>query len=75
MVHQVAKAVSIPVMGIGGITTWQDALEFIMAGARLVQIGSASFIKPSVSLDILDEMQAWLDSKGIGSITEICGIV
>jgi dihydroorotate dehydrogenase (NAD+) catalytic subunit len=54
MVHQAAKALTIPVMGIGGIASWQDAAEFIMAGAAAVQIGTASFIKPSLSLDILD---------------------
>jgi dihydroorotate dehydrogenase (NAD+) catalytic subunit len=75
MVHQVAKAVSVPVAGIGGIATWQDAVEFIMAGARLVQIGSASFIKPSVSLDILEGIRTWLESGKISNITEICGIV
>ena len=75
MVHQTAKAVSIPVMGIGGISTFQDALEYIMAGAKLVQIGSANFIKPSISLDILDGMQKWLDSNGINDIKEICGII
>jgi len=75
MVHQIAKAVSIPVAGLGGVTTWQDAVEFIMAGARLVQIGSASFIKPSISLDILQGMQTWLESGKISNITEICGIV
>jgi len=75
MVHQVTKAVSVPVMGLGGIAAWQDALEFIMAGARLVQIGSASFMKPSISLDILEGMQAWLDAQGIGDIKEIRGIL
>ena len=75
MIHQTAKAVSIPVAGLGGVTTWQDAVEFIMAGARLVQIGSASFIKPSISLDILQGMQTWLESGKISNITEICGIV
>jgi dihydroorotate dehydrogenase (NAD+) catalytic subunit len=75
MVHQTAHAVSIPVMGIGGITTWQDALEFIMAGARIVQIGAASFMKPSISLDILDGLQTWLEAQGIANIKEVCGIV
>jgi dihydroorotate dehydrogenase (NAD+) catalytic subunit len=75
MVHQVAKAVSIPIMGIGGIVSWQDAVEFIMAGARLVQIGTGSFINPSISLDILEGMQAWLEAQGIGSIKEVRGIV
>ncbi|MDR1862500.1 MAG: dihydroorotate dehydrogenase [Treponema sp.] len=75
MVHQAAKAVSIPVMGIGGVTTWQDAVEFIMAGARLVQIGTGSFIKPSISLDILEGMRTWLTSQGISAIQEIRGII
>jgi dihydroorotate dehydrogenase (NAD+) catalytic subunit len=75
MVHQAAKAVKIPVMGAGGITTWQDAVEFIMAGAGLVQIGSAGFIKPDASLDILDGLKTWLDSEGIGSVNEIRGIL
>jgi dihydroorotate dehydrogenase (NAD+) catalytic subunit len=74
MVHQVAKAVAIPVMGIGGVATWQDAIEFIMAGAGLVQIGAANFIKPSISLDILDGMQSWLDSQNI-TLEEVRGIV
>lgn len=75
MVHQAAHAVSIPVMGMGGITTWQDALEFIMAGARIVQVGTATFMKPSISLDVLDGLQTWLDSQGISNIKEVCGIV
>ena len=75
MVHQVAKAVSIPIMGIGGVATWQDAVEFIMAGARLIQIGTSSFINPSISLDILEGMQAWLETQGIGSIKEVRGII
>ena len=75
MVHQVAKAVSVPVMGLGGVATWQDAVEFIMAGASLVQIGSASFMKPSISLDILEGMQQWLDAGGISDIKEIRGIL
>jgi dihydroorotate dehydrogenase (NAD+) catalytic subunit len=60
MVHQVAHAVSIPVMGMGGIATWQDALEFLLAGARAIQVGTGSFIKPSVSLDILDGLNTAL---------------
>ncbi|MCL1994493.1 MAG: dihydroorotate dehydrogenase [Spirochaetes bacterium] len=75
MVHQVAKAVSIPVMGIGGITTAQDAIEFIMAGAHLVQVGSANFINPLISLEILEGLQTWLDSKGLASVGEIRGVV
>ena len=54
MVHQVSRAVSIPVMGLGGITTWEDAIEFIMAGATVVQVGTATFMKPDISMDIID---------------------
>jgi dihydroorotate dehydrogenase (NAD+) catalytic subunit len=75
MVHQVAKAVTIPVMGVGGITTWQDAAEFIMAGARAVQIGTASFINPAISLEILEGLESWMESQGITDIGEIRGIV
>lgn len=71
MVHQVAHAVTIPVMGIGGITTWQDAIEFIMAGAAVVQIGAASFINPAVSMEIIDGMEAFLEKNKIGNLSEI----
>lgn len=75
MVHQVAKAVSIPVMGMGGITSWQDALQFIMAGAACVQVGTATFMKPDCSLDIIAGLEAYLEREGIASISELCGIV
>jgi len=75
MVHQVSHAVSIPVMGLGGITTWQDAIEFIMAGATVIQVGTASFMKPDISIDIINGMEAWCKSKGISNIEEIRGIV
>ena len=75
MVHQVSKAVKIPVMGIGGIASWQDAIEFIMAGATVVQVGTGNFIDPSISLGIIDGMRAYLDSQKIESIEEIRGCV
>jgi len=75
MVHQAAKAVKLPIMGIGGITSWQDAVEFIMAGATVVQVGTGNFINPSISLDIIEGMQAYLDSQKIESIEEIRGIL
>ncbi|MCL2010023.1 MAG: dihydroorotate dehydrogenase [Synergistaceae bacterium] len=75
MVHQAAKAVQIPVMGIGGIVSWQDAVEFIMAGAAAVQIGTGNFIDPAISLSVIDGMQGYLDSQKIGSIEEIKGCV
>lgn len=75
MVNQVAKAVHIPIMGIGGITTWQDAIEFIMAGATIVQIGTASFMNPSASMDVIDGMTAFLDSHNIKNIMDIRGVI
>lgn len=75
MVHQVSHAVSIPVMGLGGITTWQDAIEFIMAGAAVVQVGTASFMKPDISMDIIEGMERYLERKGYQNIEEIRGIV
>ncbi|GHS96065.1 dihydroorotate dehydrogenase B (NAD(+)), catalytic subunit [Synergistales bacterium] len=75
MVHQVAHSVKIPVMGMGGVVSWRDAIEFIMAGASIVQIGTGNFIKPDISLDIIDGIEAYLDAEGIGSVSEIRGIV
>lgn len=75
MVHQVAHAVDIPVMGIGGITTWQDAVEFIMAGATTLQVGTASFMNPAIALDIIDGMEAYLEKNHISNIAEIRGII
>ncbi len=75
MVHQVAHAVKIPVIGIGGIATAEDALEYIMAGASLVQIGAASFVKPDIAMDVIDGMESWLEKHDVGNISEIRGIV
>ncbi len=71
MVHQTAKAVKIPIMGIGGITTWKDAVEFIMAGASVVQIGTASFMNPQAALDIVAGIEQWMESENIQSLDEI----
>lgn len=75
MVHQAAKAVTIPIMGIGGITTWQDAVEFIMAGASAVQIGTASFMNPHAALDIAVGIEQWMESEHIHSLDEIRNVV
>ncbi len=75
MVHQVAHAVDIPVMGIGGITTFEDAIEYVMAGATVIQVGTASFMKPDIAIDIIDGMERWLEQNGIDSIAQIRGIV
>jgi len=75
MVHQVSHAVNIPVMGLGGITPWQDAIEFIMAGATVIQVGTATFMKPDISMDIIDGMEKYLEDNGYESIEEIRGII
>lgn len=75
MVHQVCKAVDIPVMGLGGITTWEDAVEFIMAGATVVQVGTATFMKPDISMDIIEGLEQYLEDNGYESIDEIRGII
>lgn len=75
MVYEVCKEVDIPVIGIGGITSGIDALEFIMAGAAAVQVGSANFIKPDISLDIIHEIEDFMEKEGISSLEEIRGII
>jgi len=73
MVWQVARAVDLPVIGIGGIMTATDALEFILAGATAVQVGTASFINPRASQEIADGMEAWLMEKGVESVRSLIG--
>lgn len=75
MVHAVCKNVKIPVVGLGGIVTGHDALEFIMAGAATVQVGTANFIKPDITLDILQQMEQWMQTEGVASLDEIRGAV
>ncbi len=75
MVHQVCKAVNIPVMGLGGISTWQDAIEFIMAGAQIIQVGTATFMKPDISLDIIAGMEKYMEDNHLESLDEIRGII
>lgn len=75
MVWQVAKAVSIPVIGLGGIMTASDALEFIMAGATAVQLGTANFVNPDASVRVLDGIAEFCERKGIKSLSDIRGII
>ena len=75
MVHQVCKGVQIPVMGMGGIMTWKDAVEFIMAGASVVQVGTANFMKPDIALDIIDGLEQYCDDQGISNLSEIRGCI
>ena len=73
MVWQVAKAVKIPVVGLGGICTATDAIEFLMAGATAIEIGTANFIDPAVTIKVRDGINDWLDSHGCHSVQEIIG--
>lgn len=75
MVHQVAKNVNIPVIGLGGIVSGKDAIEFMMAGASAIQIGTVNFANPMAGKEIIEEMEAFLKSQGIKDINEIIGIV
>lgn len=75
MVWQVAKAVAIPVVGLGGITDARSALEFIMAGATAVQIGTANFIDPTTCIQVIDGINDYCDRTGVKDISEIRGIV
>jgi dihydroorotate dehydrogenase (NAD+) catalytic subunit len=75
MVWQTAKAVSIPVIGMGGIMNADDALEFIMAGATAVQVGTASFIEPLAALDVVRGIDSFLDSRGFASVSDVTGII
>ena len=73
MVWQVARAVKVPVIGIGGIMSATDALEFILAGATAVQVGTASFLTPAASQDIARRMEKWLTDNRVGSVRELIG--
>jgi len=73
MVWQVVKRVSIPVIGIGGIMTANDALEFLMVGAKAVQVGTANFINPHATIDILDGMQNYLQGNRVENINDFIG--
>ncbi|MBN1596930.1 MAG: dihydroorotate dehydrogenase [Bacteroidales bacterium] len=73
MVWQVANAVKIPVIGIGGIMNTNDAIEFFLAGASAVQIGTANFINPAVTIEIIDGINRYLNNKGFSSIHNLIG--
>lgn len=75
MVWQVAKAVKIPVVGLGGICNSKDAIEFLMAGATAIEIGTANFLDPAVSIKVRDGINEWLDSHGCKSVHEIIGVI
>ncbi|SHE84793.1 dihydroorotate dehydrogenase [Clostridium fallax] len=74
MVYEVSKAVDIPIIGLGGIMNGEDAIEFIMAGASAVQIGTVNFVNPYAGKEIIKEMEDFLKKEGIKNINEIVGI-
>jgi dihydroorotate dehydrogenase (NAD+) catalytic subunit len=73
MVWQVCRAVGVPVIGIGGITTAQDALEFLIAGASAIQVGTANFVNPRATMDILTGISGYLEENGISRLTDLVG--
>jgi dihydroorotate dehydrogenase (NAD+) catalytic subunit len=73
MVYEVAGAVELPVIGCGGITTGSDAIEFIMAGASAVQVGTASFANPRAPLDVLEGIEHFMEKEGINNLTDLIG--
>lgn len=75
MVYQVCKAVDIPVIGLGGICTGEDAIEFIMAGAAAVAVGSANFFNPYATVDVIEGIEAFMRQQGIENLSEIRGII
>jgi len=73
MVWQVCQTVKVPVIGVGGIISALDALEFFIAGATAVQIGTANFVNPRATMDILQGIEAFLSEKGLGRLADIVG--
>lgn len=75
MVHQVSKAVKIPVIGLGGICNYKDAIEFFMAGASAIEIGTANFLDPATTIKVRDGINKWLDEHGCESVNDIVGVI
>ena len=73
MVWQVAKAVNIPVIGLGGIMNWRDAVEFMLAGATAIQIGTANFIDPAITVKVAEGINDYLERHGYSSVRDIIG--
>lgn len=75
MVWQVAHAVNIPIVGIGGITTVEDVVEFLMAGASVVEIGTANFLNPAITEQLVDQLDLWLKNHHVDNVNDIIGII
>ena len=73
MVWQVAQKVKVPVIGVGGIFSAEDAIEFFIAGATAVQIGTANFVNPRATIDIIEGIERYLAERNISSLSEITG--
>jgi len=74
VVYNTAAVLDIPVIACGGITTWQDAIEYIMAGATALQVGCVNFVNPMAMVEIIRGMEEFMDRKGIKDLSEIRGI-
>ena len=75
MVYQVANAVKLPIIGMGGIATAEDALEFILAGATAVSVGTANFYRPTATVEIVEGIEAYMREKGIDDLKDLIGAV
>ena len=75
MVYECANAVSIPIIGMGGVSTWQDAVEMMLAGATAISVGTANFYNPTATIDILSGIEDYMIRKNIDDINSIVGIV
>lgn len=75
MVYQVANAVDLPIVGMGGIMTGEDAIEFMMAGANAIAVGTANLLKPTATMDILDELVTFMRNNGINDVNDLVGVV
>ncbi len=75
LVYEAAKAVSIPVIGMGGIMTGADAVEFLLAGASAIAVGTATFADPAAPIKVLNELEEWMDAHGVKSVSELIGQV
>ena len=74
MVWQVAEAVNLPIIGMGGITTWQDAVEFLLAGATAISIGTGNFVNPQAPLEILEGIKNYCEKHGMTSVRDLVGL-
>ena len=75
MVYQVANVVNVPIIGMGGIATWEDAIEFILAGATAVSVGTANFYNPTATVEIVNGIEEYMKQYGIEDISDLVGAV